>query len=371
MNFWKYYTNSDSDLLLSEDRKIIRKRNKEEKLSAGLVAEASVLSRIDHPNIIKLLRVVKENDGYYIELPFVEQTLHSLISGKREIYDRKSIAYQILLALEYLESIGIAHFDLKPQNIMIEKNLITEEPFVKETVKLIDFDIAEVIVPSVGREKITTKYRPIENLIDTEKSYTFQSDIWSYGMVIYELYTGKYVSDHSGLPFISDLRYKLEHPDLRKKFLEKNIYDRVLVDFLYRIFEFDRDFRPTASELLKHCFFDSVKSKVECDPKIGPKGPDPKIGPKGPEVTDFISSMKSYTENFTEKENEIIVRIFEEYCSKTGLEISHNLQSIYFACTDLGLLLLGYTPTKKYKDLREKIWEELGYTVYFPPRRVI
>lgn len=391
MNFRKYYTNSESEILLSQDRKIIRKRNRDKKLSAGLVTEVSVLAILSHPNIIKMKGVVKESNEYYIELPFIEQTLQTLIFGSNIIYNKKSIAFQLLLALDYLAKNVIGHFDLKPHNILIQKELILHPPFVKENVILFDFDIAEVIVPSTGREKITTKYRPIENLIDSNLSYTFQSEIWSYGMILYEMYRGKYVSDFSGIHFIKDLKCKLERSDIRRQFLEKNLSTndpnkireyQDLRDLLFQIFQFDRDSRPTASELLKHRFFDSVRG--EWKEEISTKLEEQPVSTqqKSIEYTKFITTMKQFLVNFSEREQEIILNIFEQYCSikipsvfqvswKQHQIIPKDLETVFLACTDLGMLLLGYTPIQNTTKLQEQIWEELGYRLYFPPRRTI
>lgn len=87
--------------------------------------EISLLTQLEHPNIVRLERVVRarNNRDLYVAFEFMEADLHSLVGETilQEVHLR-FIAYQILRALQYLHSAQLLHRDLKPSNVLINSD---------------------------------------------------------------------------------------------------------------------------------------------------------------------------------------------------------------------------------------------------------
>jgi predicted Ser/Thr protein kinase len=151
--------------------------------------EAEIIALADHPHIIKLYGYGEWSGGLYIAMEFIQgislrqYLLRTPISLKRSLEIILDIAY----ALCHLHTHGIIHRDLKPENI-----LITESG----TVKVIDFGIAQLLTskeesdPSKQRMIGTPIYMSPEQREDPE-SVSYPSDIYSLGIISYELVLGK------------------------------------------------------------------------------------------------------------------------------------------------------------------------------------
>lgn len=171
-------------------------KNKEENRSR-LRREFRSLSNLEHPNIIKVYEYEIQSQNSYLVMEY--------LSGKNLIQWRKEqthvetdkildIIYQICSALEYIHSSGIIHRDLKPQNLM----------FVDEThekMKLMDFGLVHTsydtqIITHTGDMLGTPAYMSPE--IISGKKADYRSDIYSLGIILYELLAGH-------LPFSGNL----------------------------------------------------------------------------------------------------------------------------------------------------------------------
>lgn len=148
--------------------------------------ECDALSLLRHENIVNILDqgYDKKNELFYIVLEYIEgKTLESIIKEKLlKAYDKESIIKQIFDAINYAHSQNILHRDIKPGNIMITS---------EGKVKLIDFGISKIIdsLKTDGDnftiQSLTYKYASPEQKLN--KSLTFQSDIFSLGLVCFEL----------------------------------------------------------------------------------------------------------------------------------------------------------------------------------------
>ncbi|KAI5180330.1 hypothetical protein NEOKW01_0634 [Nematocida sp. AWRm80] len=154
--------------------------------------EISILSKLSHPNVIRLLEVItsleienrKSNCVYtYLVLEKCENTLDQLLpflSRNR----RNNIFSQIIEGLKYIHSKGIVHRDIKPSNILVTSN---------DQVKICDFDIS---IELANEEKRlcklpgTLNYMAIELLLGYTE-YDYSIDLWSLGCVFYEMTTGE------------------------------------------------------------------------------------------------------------------------------------------------------------------------------------
>ena len=151
--------------------------------------EASIIALADHPNIVKLYGQGTWEKGLYIAMEFIQGTslrqylLRNLISLKHAL----ELVMEISMALCHLHAHGIIHRDLKPENI-----LVTETGGVK----VIDFGIAQLLTDNQrdahAKSRIigTPIYMSPEQKNDPE-STSYPSDIYSLGIITYELVLGK------------------------------------------------------------------------------------------------------------------------------------------------------------------------------------
>jgi len=160
------------------------------------VREAKAASAIDHPNIIHVYDIGQEDDIHFIAMQFVEgETLGSKIKRKALTLDElMPLSIQIVDAISEAHRRGIIHRDLKPANIMISSNGL---------VKLLDFGLARIesTEPKDGIEMETLSRTEIGTVLGTVaymspeqalgKQIDHRTDIFSIGIVLYEMATGR------------------------------------------------------------------------------------------------------------------------------------------------------------------------------------
>jgi serine/threonine protein kinase len=155
--------------------------------------EARAASGLNHPNIITIHEVGEAEDIRFIATEFIEgETLRQLICRKAVTLPLAlSIAEQVCAALVAAHSAGIIHRDIKPENIMRRPDGI---------VKLLDFGIAKLTEVANTGGPLQTAQTELGMVIGTASymspeqargiSVDERSDIWSLGVVIYEMLTG-------------------------------------------------------------------------------------------------------------------------------------------------------------------------------------
>ena len=161
---------------LSGDEKFVR-RFQREALSA---------SSLSHPNIVEMYDVGEDNGIYYIVMEYVEgQTLKQLLKrrGNLTLSETIDIMLQLTDGMAHAHDSYIIHRDLKPQNIMIQDD---------GQIKITDFGIAMALnstqLTQTNSVMGSVHYLPPEQA--TGKGSTIKSDIYSMGIIFYELLTG-------------------------------------------------------------------------------------------------------------------------------------------------------------------------------------
>jgi len=156
-----------------------------EELRDRLMREARAAGKLSHPNLVTIYDIGSENNLHYIAMEYLEgQTLENLIKRKVQFSYKiiANIISQICLGLQYAHDQGIVHRDIKPANIMVLPDY---------SVKVMDFGIARVDSSSMTRTGIamgTPNYIAPELL--QGQPVDRRCDIFSLGVVIYELLTG-------------------------------------------------------------------------------------------------------------------------------------------------------------------------------------
>ena len=173
--------------------------------------EASLLVKLQHPNIVKLIDVSMEGEfRYYVmELVSGRSIAEEIKKGPLPMNEIAGIAWQASDALGTAHEAGIIHRDIKPANIMRDK---------AGTIKLTDFGIARVIGLSggttAGKAVGTPAYMSPEQVLGKEPGTA--SDIYSFGVVLYEMLTGR-VPFESSNPLDVMRKHVYEDPVSPKK----------------------------------------------------------------------------------------------------------------------------------------------------------
>lgn len=199
--------------------------------------------------------------GAFYEAPVVNIILEYMNAGslkefisqkklKKEIIVEKQvrrIVEQLLHGLSFIHNvIKRVHLDLKPENVLLEENL---------SAKISDFGVSKML--EFTNENIlnfagTYLYMSPERLLN--KNFTANADIWSLGVILYEMLILEYPFAHKK-SYIDLMQFLNE----KKQIIDSNLlcqkYSANCIDFLGKCLDFDEMKRPKAMELLLHPWF--------------------------------------------------------------------------------------------------------------------
>ena len=186
--FFKDYCNRSATGCVSSST--IGNENIVERFLTKFLKEARTISRIEHPNIIRILDIFKENGTAYYVMEYIEGgSLADRISKYGALQEFEAVNYvkQVASALECIHQHNINHLDVKPANIMIRK---TDNKAI-----LIDFGVSKQYDEQGGQTSTTPVgishgYAPMEQYTaDGVKTFSPQTDIYSLGATLYNLLT--------------------------------------------------------------------------------------------------------------------------------------------------------------------------------------
>jgi serine/threonine protein kinase len=159
----------------------------DEKFVRRFQREALSASSLSHPNIVEIYDVGEDDGNFYIVMEYIEgKTLKQLIKkrGVLSLSETMDIMLQLLDALATAHDSYIIHRDIKPQNIMIKESGL---------VKITDFGIAMALnnaqLTQTNSVMGSVHYLPPEQA--SGKGSTIRSDIYSLGILMFEMLTGK------------------------------------------------------------------------------------------------------------------------------------------------------------------------------------
>lgn len=162
---------------------------KQREVVERFLKEAEIIALANHPNIVKLYEQSRFENGYYIAMEFIEGKPLRFLIEKKTPSLKKALFYiqQIAFGLSHLHAHGIIHRDLKPENILITQD---------ENVKIIDFGIASKNLENMPVSLAGTPNYMSPEQKENSSNLSFNSDIYSLGLIAYELASKKKTLDN-------------------------------------------------------------------------------------------------------------------------------------------------------------------------------
>jgi serine/threonine protein kinase len=156
------------------------------------LSEARSMAKMSHPNIVRVTDLIEDGETVAFIMEYIEgESLKDYLERKEKLSNDeiRYILLQMLEALEYVHSQGLVHRDIKPSNFMLTP---------QGKVKLMDFGIAkqtnasspEYTSTGTNQQMGTPMYMSPEQILET-RNVTEQSDIYSLGVVLWQMVTGR------------------------------------------------------------------------------------------------------------------------------------------------------------------------------------
>ena len=211
-------------------------------------SEINILSKLDHPNIVKYFGTFEDDFYLHIMMEYLQgHDLFKIITlkdyTKIEEKDMSEIIYQLFKTLIFLHTKNIVHRDIKPENILFSNKKDYS------TLRIIDFGLATQTVKDT--KSVGTPYYMSPELIDGIS--VPKSDVWSVGVIMYQMLTGKFPFNSSGDK--NNLLDNIKKNPYNTKYLEEVEYSDEVKDLIGKILVKDYNKRLSSEECIQHPWF--------------------------------------------------------------------------------------------------------------------
>ncbi|XP_068665710.1 cyclin-dependent kinase F-3 isoform X2 [Aristolochia californica] len=234
--------------------------------------EVKSLCKLNHPNIVKLREIVRENHELFFIFEHMECNLYQIMRDRQSPIPENEIRQlmsQILQGLAYMHGNGYFHRDLKPENLLVTKDVI----------KIADFGLArEVASQPPYTDYVSTRWYRAPEVLLQSRLYTPAIDMWAVGAILAELFTlcplfpgesetdqlykictvlgsPDYITWPEGLNLSQRLNFRFS------EIMPANLSDLIpnasfeAIDLIMQLCSWDPQRRPTAEQALQHPFF--------------------------------------------------------------------------------------------------------------------
>ncbi|KAM4835414.1 serine/threonine-protein kinase MAK isoform 3-T5 [Thomomys bottae] len=231
------------------------------------------LKKLNHANVIKLKEVIRENDHLYFIFEYMKENLYELMKDRNKLFPEsviRNIMYQILQGLAFIHKHGFFHRDMKPENLLC---------MGPELVKIADFGLArELRSQPPYTDYVSTRWYRAPEVLLRSSVYSSPIDVWAVGSIMAELYTlrplfpGTSEVDEifkicqvlgtpkksdwpEGYQLASSMNFRFpQFAPINLKTLIPNASNEA-IQLMTEMLSWDPKKRPTASQALKHPYF--------------------------------------------------------------------------------------------------------------------
>ena len=298
--------------------------------------EARLLAALNHPNIVRFYNIDFIENKFVLVMEYIKgNDLRDIITdGGIGIEHAQKIIKQVIDALVYAHQNSILHRDLKPENI-----LITEENDASR-VKITDFGLAKFI--RSGSISASSAGTPVYMAPEAwAGNFNEKSDIWSLGVVLYELLTGI-------PPFLDDnlegLRKKIEKNKFTAPSALRHAIPQSMEDIVISMLAVNPRSRPSAEELRKQ--ITRTDEAVRATPHV-------QVPKKEPSEIQLTPVQQEILENL---ERSILV-LGQAGCGKTTT-LTHGVSTLIGRGVPPGRLLVLAFTNKAANDIGERLHKE-------------
>ncbi|XP_048203337.1 serine/threonine-protein kinase MAK isoform X2 [Perognathus longimembris pacificus] len=235
--------------------------------------EVKSLKKLNHANVIKLKEVIRENDHLYFIFEYMKENLYQLMKDRNKLFPEsviRNIMYQILQGLAFIHKHGFFHRDMKPENLLC---------MGPELVKIADFGLArELRSQPPYTDYVSTRWYRAPEVLLRSSVYSSPIDVWAVGSIMAELYTlrplfpGTSEVDEifkicqvlgtpkksdwpEGYQLASSMNFRFPQcAPINLKTLIPNASNEA-IQLMTEMLNWDPKKRPTASQALKHPYF--------------------------------------------------------------------------------------------------------------------
>ncbi|KAL8503574.1 hypothetical protein ACS0TY_022347 [Phlomoides rotata] len=145
--------------------------------------EVKSLRKMNHPNIVKLKEVIRENDVLYFVFEYMECNLYQLMKDRLKLFSEAQVrnwCFQVFQGLACIHQRGYFHRDLKPENLLVSKDII----------KVADFGLArEINCQPPFTEYVSTRWYRAPEVLLQSPIYGPPVDMWAMGAIMAELFS--------------------------------------------------------------------------------------------------------------------------------------------------------------------------------------